>query len=210
MTPADPTDHPFCELTSGDGPIGEARSLYCNGAEGSRLTSLFAIPADPGTVRSTLDARPEVVAYDMTTGEDDVSYVNMQVEMTDLVRTFFEIVSLDSITLVLPVVYRDGSASIELVGSDATLQAAVERLPSTVRVDIEWIGEFTDGESPGSILSDRQREAVLAGLELGYYETPRRATHEDVAERLGCAPSTASEHLNRAESKLVKATLSRS
>jgi hypothetical protein len=28
-------------------------------------------------------------------------------------------------------------------------------------------------------------------VELGYYDTPREATHADIAEALGCAPNTA-------------------
>ena len=44
---------------------------------------------------------------------------------------------------------------------------------------------------------------VAAARDLGYYDLPREATHADVAERLGCAPGTASEHLRKAEAKLV-------
>lgn len=207
VTPSEPTDHPFCALTGHHGPIDEAQSLYCSNATNSQLTSVFALKGEPDEIRAELDKLSEVVAYDLVAGEGDICYMNGQIEMTGLIRTFNDIISLDNITLVLPVVYTNGSASIELVGSDASLQDAVDSLPSTVRADLEWIGEFTDGNSAHSILSDRQREAVLTGLELGYYETPRQATHADVAERLGCSTSTASEHLLRAESKLIKAML---
>ncbi len=53
----------------------------------------------------------------------------------------------------------------------------------------------------------RQRAAVRAAVDLGYYDQPRRATHGDVAERLGCAASTASEYLRKAEAKLVRAAM---
>jgi predicted DNA binding protein len=56
-------------------------------------------------------------------------------------------------------------------------------------------------------LSERQREALAAGLELGYYETPREASQEDVADSLGCAPSTAAEHLQKAEATLARSAL---
>lgn len=207
MTPSDPSIHPFCALTSGDGPVREAKSLYCNGAGENRLTSLFALRGDPAAIRSEFDRLEDLESYDMTAGVDDWSYANLQFEMNDFVRTLFEITSLDYLTLVLPVVYVDGHASLELVGPKASLQRAVDALPSDVQVDIEWIGTVSDGESPDTILSTRQREAIQAGLELGYYERPRQATHEDIAERIDCAPSTASEHLNRAEAKLVKSIL---
>ncbi len=209
ITPYDPSAHPFCALTRQKGPIEEAQSLYCNKATNSQVTSVFAIKGEPEEIRTELDKLSEVVAYDLTDGEGDVCYMNGQIEMTGLIRTFNEIISRDYITLVLPVVYTKGSVSVELVGPDAALQDAVDALPSTVLVDLEWIGEFADGDAALSILSDRQREAVLTGLELGYYETPRDATHADVAERLGCSTSTASEHLLRAEAKLIKAMLNR-
>ncbi|MEF8906631.1 MAG: helix-turn-helix domain-containing protein [Haloarculaceae archaeon] len=42
---------------------------------------------------------------------------------------------------------------------------------------------------------------------MGYYDQPRATTHEEVAPQLGCAPNTASEHLQKAEAKLVNAVV---
>jgi predicted DNA binding protein len=57
------------------------------------------------------------------------------------------------------------------------------------------------------MLSDRQREALEVAVELGYYDTPREATHTDIAAELDCAPNTASDHLQKGEAKLVRAGL---
>jgi len=46
---------------------------------------------------------------------------------------------------------------------------------------------------------DRQLAAVSTALQLGYYEVPREGTLSDVADELGCAESTASVLLRRAE-----------
>ena len=40
-------------------------------------------------------------------------------------------------------------------------------------------------------------------VEEGYYDVPRQATHKDIADNLGCAPSTVDEHLRKAESRVV-------
>jgi predicted DNA binding protein len=53
-------------------------------------------------------------------------------------------------------------------------------------------------------LTDRQREAVRAAVEAGYYAVPREASLADVAEAIGCAESTASEHLRRAEAAVMR------
>lgn len=209
VTPTDPSMHPFFAITDGKGSIDEARSLYCNVADETRPTYLFAIRGDPARIGAELDERPEVVAYDISPDEDDMCYVNLQMEVNDLSQSVYGAFARDNVTLVLPVVYANGRAKMTIVGPDAALQECVEALPSSLRVDVDAVGEFANGESPLSILSERQRDAVMAGLELGYYETPRGATHEEIADRLDCSASTASEHLNRAESKLIKAILHR-
>lgn len=52
-------------------------------------------------------------------------------------------------------------------------------------------------------ITDKQREAVEAAIEEGYYETPRRATLEDLAERLGVSRSAVSQRLRAVETHLV-------
>ena len=54
-------------------------------------------------------------------------------------------------------------------------------------------------------LTRRQGQAVLAALETGYYDAPRKVTTLDVARKLGIARSTFEEHLKAAESQLVRA-----
>ena len=54
-------------------------------------------------------------------------------------------------------------------------------------------------------LTRRQGQAVLAALETGYYDAPRKVTTGEVAQGLGIARSTFEEHLKAAESQLVRA-----
>lgn len=61
----------------------------------------------------------------------------------------------------------------------------------------------------GRTLTDRQREAVTAAWSAGYYEVPREAGIDEVAGRLDCAVSTASDLLRRAELRMVANTLDR-
>jgi len=52
-------------------------------------------------------------------------------------------------------------------------------------------------------LSDRQEEAVVLAWEAGYYEIPRGATTEELAEEMDIDRRTLEEHLRLAEQKLV-------
>ncbi len=56
-------------------------------------------------------------------------------------------------------------------------------------------------------LTDRQREVLETAHGMGYFEHPKRANAGEVAETLGISPSTFSEHLSAAQSKLMDALL---
>lgn len=52
-------------------------------------------------------------------------------------------------------------------------------------------------------LTDRQQEVLAAAHDAGYYESPREATGDEIAEGLDIAPPTFHQHLRAAERKLV-------
>ena len=56
-------------------------------------------------------------------------------------------------------------------------------------------------------LTEAQREGLLAALEMGYFEIPRRTTLEAVADELGISTQALSTRLRRAESTLLRHTL---
>jgi predicted DNA binding protein len=58
-----------------------------------------------------------------------------------------------------------------------------------------------------SKLTTRQLEVLATAYEMGYFERPRRANATEVSEVLDITPSTFSEHLAAAESKLVEDVL---
>ncbi|AGB30650.1 Bacterio-opsin activator HTH domain protein [Natrinema pellirubrum DSM 15624] len=57
------------------------------------------------------------------------------------------------------------------------------------------------------ILTDRQQEIVETAHEMGYFDYPKGANATDVAEELGVARSTFTEHLAAAQTKLMDAIL---
>ena len=66
-----------------------------------------------------------------------------------------------------------------------------------------WSTE-TVSDPGSSSIADRQLEVFRTAVESGYYEIPRRATHEEIADSLECAPSTVDEHLRKAESRVLQ------
>lgn len=53
-------------------------------------------------------------------------------------------------------------------------------------------------------LTDRQREVLEVALYSGYFEWPRTASGEEVADSLGIAPATFSQHLRRAQRQVFE------
>ncbi|WP_254840067.1 helix-turn-helix domain-containing protein [Natronomonas marina] len=80
------------------------------------------------------------------------------------------------------------------------------RLRSGLRFRYRNLGETTDwraGVLESTSLPVEQRDALEAAVESGYYETPRRTTLDEIADRLDVPRSTLSYRLRRAEAELV-------
>lgn len=88
-----------------------------------------------------------------------------------------------------------------------TLQAKLDevREEKDAEIHVEKITTRT-GEQPHldvDELSDRQREVFELARDRGYYDTPRRASGNDLADELGVSKATLHEHLRKVESKLL-------
>lgn len=62
-------------------------------------------------------------------------------------------------------------------------------------------------EPPGDGLTDRQYEALRTAHELGYFDVPRRASLDEIADELDVSASSASERLRRAQAQLIEETV---
>lgn len=138
------------------------------------------------------------------TTKTEEAYVYLRDEGTDDSRFLFQSLSRDGILMVGPIEYDETGATFTVVGEDRVLSRAHESVPDRFDVTIEGVGGAQPAVDPTSELSDRQREAARVGVELGYFDVPRQASHEDVARVLECSPSTAAEHLQKAQSRLVR------
>lgn len=78
-------------------------------------------------------------------------------------------------------------------------------------VSIEWLvraeGSDATAEIDTSDITTKQQETLETALEAGYYETPRKTSLTELAERLSISESAVSQRLNAAETKLVKSFL---
>lgn len=125
----------------------------------------------------------------------------IQVEMTNPV--VLDSLGEAGVPLRTPFEVVDGTARWEVTTSTGRLTELGDRLDAAgIGYDLEYVRSI-DGTEAESVLTDRQREVLLAAVDLGYYETPRRATLTDVAESLDVSKATASDVLHRAEGRIV-------
>ena len=104
-----------------------------------------------------------------------------------------------------PIVFTEnGGLQTTLIGSHDLLRQAIDEMPESVSVSIRQVGQYaSEGRYIRSRLTARQLEVIETAIEMGYYEVPRRVTHEEIATRLDCAPSTVNEHLRKAEARAL-------
>lgn len=200
----------FYELITDSPCVKEARMYDSNNTRSDKPVALYEVHGDMEVLRERLDEVPEVEEATVTEISDGRFNLLVVLDLNEasVLEDVLDAVTKKGIIVAKPVVYRNGEVHARIVGSSSTLQEAVDEIPSEIDLEIVSVGDFDRSrESPVSVLSDRQREALLTAFELGYYEQPRCSTHEDVAVRLGCEPNTASEHLQKAESKILTGVL---
>lgn len=174
-----------------------SRTVY----DGSDHAALFHVdgPVEPYT--SALGERETVHEFAVTQAADDTFYLYVYETVPDVDRAFADAFAQPGLLVQMPVEYRaDGSVHVTAIGPAAAVQRAVETLPDAMRVDVEAVGTFVPGRIDARLeLTSRQLEAVDVAVGTGYYDEPRDATLEEVAEGLDCSTGTAGELLRRAE-----------
>lgn len=171
-------------------------------------TVLYSVDGDADAFRESLPDVPLLRDAELTETGDGHFYLLLTADPSDdeLATGLVDVLTTPGLIVLKPAVYRDGDVHVRMVGTEPALQQLVDDHPEDIEVDVRQLGEsFSTPDVPAALLTERQQAAVEAALELGYYDDPRTATQADVADRLGCAASTASDHLRKAEATLVRA-----
>lgn len=97
---------------------------------------------------------------------------------------------------------------LSLVGSQETIRDMLRNFEEAgVSPDLHKLGDYEGGERTLDALTDRQLEVLQTAYEMGFYDVPREASTEDIADELSLDPATVSEHLQRAERNLLSQQL---
>lgn len=207
----------YTEVADADDQFAEVQVLNWN-ITTTPATFLLRVTGDTEQFEAILDRDDAIDEYELLSLAEGECYCFVRGEGSPDARALWETFKRGSLMTVPPVEWNtNGTYTFTVVGTDTDVQTAIEKaetasdeVPDSVRIDIEAVGgDRVAPELPNDRLSDRQLEALSVAVELGYYELPRKATSEDVARELGCATSTAAEHLRKAEATLAKSLVSR-
>lgn len=198
--------HPVHEFIDHSDAVERDVLLHGTVAAGGTDTFLFYVEGDRDTYEAALDAADRVRDHRVTPVDDGSFYVFVRDDSDPVDDLLHETFSRPGLVLVPPVEFGErGRATLSLVGEPGALRDAVERVPESVGVTVERVGDYEGYQATfDPALTDRQAEAVAAAVDLGYYDDPRRATVEDVGGALDCAPTTAAEHLRKAERAVMR------
>ncbi|WP_436933530.1 helix-turn-helix domain-containing protein [Halovenus marina] len=196
--------HPMYDIWANAPFIERASALQWN-FTGDALGILHYAVGDAEALATAAEEIPEVIDYDIAPAGDDSFYAYVRDDTTEALGDLFRPITSGGIIVIPPIRYReDGTVAFSLFGPEEELQASLDSVPDLIDVTIEAVsGLESTAVAVETRLTERQREAVSAAVERGYYDRPRTADVDDIASALDCAPSTAAEHLRKAESRVL-------
>lgn len=172
---------------------------------------LFYVEAEREPYEEALEAIDSIRWYDLTPIDGGSFYLYVCQETRDEDVRWREAFAALNLVVVPPVVYdSDAAFYMTIVGAGEDLQAMLEGLPDEIDVTVRAIGDYDHGHAPlSSDLTDRQLEAVEVAVDLGYFEIPREAGVDAVADELDCASSTAATLLQKAQARVMRRLVGR-
>jgi predicted DNA binding protein len=158
-------------------------------------------------LRSALDSNDDVMRSQFFS-DSSALYLFVHVSEVDPFSELLAIVDDNALLLEPPFQFTDQGVLVTVAGEERALQTAFDEVIDRITVDVEWMGGYAPARQ-GALarLTERQREALIEAYELGYYETPRSVSFEEVAAELDCSSSTANELLRRAEATVIESVL---
>ncbi len=149
-------------------------------------------------LESFLSSMPQVKKFAILSRSADRADVITWAEQ----RSIVDYIIKKNCVFIGPTIVRDGVESWHIVApTREELQEVVASLEQCA--DIAYM-RSSGGVEPDAGLTERQMSALKAAVEMGYFETPRRSSIREVAKRLNVSPSTAVEHIRKAERKVLE------
>ncbi|SER19118.1 helix-turn-helix domain-containing protein [Natrinema salaciae] len=209
LTPPAGAVHPVGRRLATEPGLERAELIYVDSFPDGTGILLYRLRGSAENVGSRLEEHPLVLEWDLFEGTGTDVYCYLSVDSGEPASTLMSLVGRDGLIVETPIEFI-GSDSLRLTvaGKEELIQHAYQEIPDDFDDEIIKTGEY-DPTCKWSILdlTTRQQEVLRTAVEIGYYDVPKRATHQDIANELDCATSTVDEHLRKAESSVFLSLL---
>nr|WP_266083098.1 helix-turn-helix domain-containing protein [Haladaptatus caseinilyticus] len=99
---------------------------------------------------------------------------------------------------------RNGHLRITFIGEDELLRQVFDGIEELADAKLERTGEYhSESRRLKSLLTDRQREILIAATAQGYYDYLRQAGIRDIADEVDLSVATVGEHLQKIEARIL-------
>ena len=155
---------------------------------------------DPLPVITDMADQTDIVDFDLLWKGEADALLHVETARPSILRPVLE----TGVPIELPFTVRNGEATWTVTAASDRFSEFGRLLDEIgIEYDLESVREIGHTRAD-DIVTDRQREVLLAALERGYYATPREATLTNVARDLGISKATCSELLHRAEGSVIR------
>ena len=193
--------HPANQLLAQDSSIVRESLHHVSILEDGTIVILYHLRGDLGRVHEHLTDHQGVIACDVPEGDDGLVYIHGR--PIKPIREFFSLARTHEIVYETPIQHVEAGLKITMCGDEQTLHYVVSEIPAAIDVTLLRKGKRKPAKGAvESLLTDRQREILSIAVEMGYYHTPRRTTHEEIATQTSIATTTVSEHLRKIERRV--------
>jgi len=193
--------HPANQLLAQDSSIIRESLHYVSILEDGTIVILYHLRGNLRRVSEHLTTHEEVIACDVPEGDDGLVYIHGR--PIEPIRELFSLAQTHGIVFETPILHVEKGLRITMSGDEQTLHRVMSEIPTAIDVTLVRKGERNPNEgSIKSLLTDRQLEILTIAVEMGYYDTPKGTTHEEIATHTGVTTTTISEHLRKIEQRV--------
>ncbi|MFC6963854.1 helix-turn-helix domain-containing protein [Halocatena marina] len=196
--------HPIDHCLAAQDSITRETLLHFNARFNETFIVLYQLAGNRETIEATVRDHDDVLNYEIVPVEDGSVYVFLHLDVSHPVGQLVQLSHEHALIIDTPITFDENNLFVTLVGIDTSLRNVLQSIPDEIDVSVHDAGGYyPDTNNLLSLLTERQLEVFETAVEHGYYDVPRCATHQDIADELGCAPSTVDEHLRKAEASVV-------
>jgi hypothetical protein len=209
LSPPTGAVHPAGQQLAAEPDLDRLEIVYVDSFPDGTGILLYRLRGDATTLESRLEEHPLVLDWDLFEGPGADVYCYLYLDSGEPASKLMSLVGQDGLIVETPIEFTgDGSLRLTVAGTDEMIQDAYRAIPERFDYEIIKTGEY-DPTSEWSVLdlTTRQHEVLRTAVEIGYYDVPKQATHQDIANELDCATSTVDEHLRKAESTVFLSLL---